>query len=195
MIHNLHLSQIFLAGSTRVVILLVVIQELGWRVPELLRRLQVMLRPNLSHPYDEVRKNIGILLGTIYFSDIEYPGSMERSNKRNPRIADIIKEIVPKLEFLKQDIATDESDMSKLSLESANVQAQGHSNIGAKINDPDKSSMADIKRPQIMRGKSISEVIGQAPLVKKPRKTNRSLSCVESPFQTLQSNREVYLTQ
>ena len=176
-------------------ILLVVIQELGWRVPELLRRLQVMLRPNLSHPYDEVRKNIGILLGTIYFSDIEYPGSMERSNKRNPRIADIIKEIVPKLEFLKQDIETEEPGMSKLSLESANVQAQGRSNLGAKITDTGETSMVDIKRPQIMRGKSISEVIGQAPLVRKPRKTNRSLSCIESPFQSLHSNREVYLTQ
>ena len=171
------------------------VEEQGWRVPELNYRLQDILRPHLNHPYDEVRWNIGVLLGKIHFSDIEYPGSRERSNKRNPRVADIIMEILPKLKILKQDIATEEPDMSKLSLESANVLNQGHSNVGAKINDTGKISMVDIKRPQIMRGKSVVEVIGQAPLVKKPRKMDRSVSCVEYRFQSMHSNGEVHLTQ
>ena len=168
-------------------------EEQGWRVPELLRRLQDILRPHLNHPYDEVRWNIGVLLGKIHFSDIEYPGSRERSNKRNPRVADLILKIVPKLKILKQDIATEKADMSELSLESAN--AQGHSNLGAKINDKGNSSMGTEKQPQFMRSKSVVEVIGQAPLVKKPRKTDRSVSCIESPFQIPHSNREVCLTK
>ena len=171
------------------------VEEQGWRVPELLRRLQDILRPHPNHPYDGVRWNIGVLLGKIYCSDIEYPGFIERCNKRNPRVADIIMEIVPKLEFLKQGIAIGEPDMSKLTMESANVLNQGHSDVGAKIHDKGKNSMVDIKRPQIMRGKSVVEVLGQAPLARKPRKIDRSVSCVEYRFQSLHSNGEVHLTQ
>ena len=96
-------SKSSIVGSSRVAILTTVVQEQGWRVPELLERLLGLLRPHIAHSYDEIRWNIGVLIGRIYWNDIEYPGSMEKSNKRNPKVAEFISEILPHLQTLMQD--------------------------------------------------------------------------------------------
>ena len=101
-------SKSSIVGSSRVAILRAVVVQQGWRVPELLHRLLDVLRPHLSHPYDEVRSELGDLLGKMHWNDIEYPGAGERSNKRNPRVADLISEIIPQLEILRQEITTEE---------------------------------------------------------------------------------------
>jgi hypothetical protein len=53
-----------------------------------------------------VRDRIGSVLTNIFLSDLEYPANRknnEKSNKRNPNIADFMNEIVPQLELLKQE--------------------------------------------------------------------------------------------
>ena len=54
--------------------------------------------------------------------------------------------------------------------------------------------MFQSKRPQFMRGKSVSAVMGMMALPKPPqRKTDRSVSFNEFQLQSLNSIREVYL--
>jgi hypothetical protein len=95
-------SQGSFIDSSRLYMLQGGIAQQEWRIPELLHRLLAFLGPYLKHPYLDVRERIGSVLTNIFILDIDY-GTEERSNKRNPSIADFLLSVLPELEILSRE--------------------------------------------------------------------------------------------
>lgn len=70
---------------------------------ELLHRLLAFLRPYLTHPFQNVRERLGSVLTNVFLCDLDFDGK-RTSNQRNPRIADLIEEILPGLEMMAKEV-------------------------------------------------------------------------------------------
>ena len=89
-----------------------------WRVPTLMSQLLTFMRPFLTHPYQNVRQRMGSIMTNIFISDLDFdsnifPGANGLNaggNRRNPRMVDFINDVLPMLEILATEDATNGSD-------------------------------------------------------------------------------------
>ena len=75
-----------------------------WRIPTLMKKILIDLKPFLTHSYMSVRDRLGSMLTNIFLSDLTFEG--QGGNERNPKMADFINEILPTLECLAHEATT-----------------------------------------------------------------------------------------
>jgi hypothetical protein len=89
--------------SSRLYVLQGAIAQQEWRAGKMLHRLMDFLKPYCSHPYQAVRDRMGSVLTNVFLNDLHFADKAEAANKRSPRIADFIAEVVPLLEVLTEE--------------------------------------------------------------------------------------------
>jgi len=86
--------------ASRLYVLQGALAQQEWRAGNLLHRLVAFLMPFCAHPYQTVRDRLGSVLTNVFLNDLEFDDKEEASNKRNPRVADFLNEVLPKLDLL-----------------------------------------------------------------------------------------------
>lgn len=76
-----------------------------WRIPTIMKNILEECKPFMVHSYMNVRDRLGSMLTNIFISDLDFsqfPGNGNDlgGNKRNPKLAEFILEILPQIELL-----------------------------------------------------------------------------------------------
>lgn len=86
--------------ANRLFLLFTSLNECVWRVPSLLKRILDVMEPHLAHPYQNIRDELGRLLGLIFLTNADarpFP-----NGHRGPSQKDFVVSLLPKLEVFEQ---------------------------------------------------------------------------------------------
>ncbi|CAL4088618.1 unnamed protein product [Meganyctiphanes norvegica] len=87
-------------GASRLYMLLGGLGQQEWRVAELSSSLLEYLRPQLDHPYKNIRDRVGSVLTGIFMYDLQLPGG---SPSLYPKTIEFVDYLLPQLQLLVQE--------------------------------------------------------------------------------------------
>lgn len=94
-------SQGSFLDASRLYVLQGAVAQQEWRIGSLLHRLDVFLRPFLTHPYQNVRERLGSVVANIYALDISFSGGSAGGS--SPSLAPLVADVFPQLAMMKEE--------------------------------------------------------------------------------------------